>query len=188
MLDYIKSLTPEAWTALATWVLVAGTLLAVWWQVSEQRRIHAYEFMMKLAAQFESLEMKKHRKELATQLLAGPLPPGTNESARQVMSFFDTVGMLMAKRMLDKTNAWFEFGFVVLRYHGALADRLASVRKEYADDTLHADFDHLYRVLLEIERQQRRTTREAARPTSGNVRQFLESERASLSDQPGVSQ
>lgn len=173
MSDSIKVISPEAWTALATWVLVAGTLLAVWWQAREQRTIHAFDLNMKLAGQFESFELKKHRKQLATMLIAKNMPDAPNESSQQVLSLFDTVGLLVSQRMLHKILAWHEFGFVVLHYHEALADRLRWVRKEFGDETIHADFDELFGTLLEVERKARHISREAARPTASNVHQFL---------------
>jgi hypothetical protein len=178
MIDNIRALSPEAWTALATWALVVGTLLAVWWQAKEQRVIHAYDLAMKLSERFNSTEMRKYRKELATMLSNNALPKEPNESSQQVLEFFDSVGLLVQKRVLDKVVAWNEFGFVVLRYHGALADRLVWVRERFKDETIHSEFDNLFDKLLEIERKKRSKPREQARPTKSDVEAFIKQEEA----------
>jgi hypothetical protein len=176
MFSFFNLLTPEAWTALATWVLVAGTLVAVGWQVQEQRKLHAFDVAMKLSERYNSHVLRKHRKRLASALLEGPLPDEPNESSQFVIEFFDDVGMLIGNGMLREDLAWHQFGFATLHYHGALAARLAWIQRTFDDKTIHQDFADLFSSLLEIECKKRHISREAARPTTEAVQDFLRQE------------
>lgn len=53
---YIADITPNAWvaiTAVGTWVLVIGTLIAVRWQVKAQRAANAVAVLVRLTETWE---------------------------------------------------------------------------------------------------------------------------------------
>ena len=169
----MPQLSPEAWTALATWVLVVGTLAAVWYQVRIQRRLHSVDVVINFSRRFDSMAMKGSRQNVAKWLLEGP--PEATEASQMLLNFFDEVGYLTKSGVLDAEAVWFEFCWPVTHYYHALEGHVASLRREDQDHTLHDEFDWLHRRLCTIDCKKRGMSKEWV-PGKRQLQDFLHAE------------
>ena len=140
-LETLTALNPEGWTALGTWFLVLGTLIAVIWQARQQGRINSANTVMILHDRFESSPMKAYRKRLASAL-------SSNEEIQQrddqILVFFETLGLLTHQKILNNEMVWNEFSWEVVRYYLALEVHINSYREKSHDPTLYSEFEWLF--------------------------------------------
>ena len=166
----------EAWTAFGTWVLVIGTLVAVWWQVRQQREINSANTVMRLHDRFESSIMRNHRIQLSTVLSSGET---INQRDDQILVFFETLGLLTHQGILNVDMIWNEFCWETVRYYAALTrptNRIAQLREDSHDKTLYSEFEWLNKRLLEIDCKKRGVGQEVVLPNQLEIKSFLEDE------------
>lgn len=175
-LFFQKQFDSTTWTAFGTWLLVIGTLVAVQWQVWQQRQINSANNVVILHDRFGSRIMQTCRKELSEFLLKkGDLQQKNDD----VLVFFETMGLLTRKGVLDKEMVWSEFCWEVVRYYLALTEpknQIKRLRDEAKDYTLYGDFEWLYNELLKIDCKYRKMKPEVARPNPSEVQGFLQDE------------
>lgn len=164
------------WTAFGTWILVIGTLVAVQWQIWQQRQINSANNVVILHDRFESRIMQKCRKDLSDLLLK---KDDLQQKDDDVLVFFETMGLLTRKGVLDKEMVWNEFSWEVLRYYLALTEpknQIKRLRDEAKDTTLYELFEWLYNELLKVDCKRRKMRPEVARPNASEVQIFLKDE------------
>jgi hypothetical protein len=161
---------PNAWvaiTAIATCVLVIGTLVAVHWQVQAQREANAVAVLLHLIETWDGEHMRKNRENLKVHLQSKS-PVGAIKVGKlmtPVANYFELVGFLTRRRVLDEEMVWSAFSYYAVLYFAALKPRIDDERKH--DPTLYTDFEWLH------EKIQRRM-KEA--PTPQDIRDFVDNE------------
>ena len=173
LLDPLTGLGSEGWTALGTWFLVLGTLIAVIWQARQQGRINSANTVMILHDRFESSPMKAHRKRLASALLS---KSEIQQRDDQILVFFETLGLLTHQRILSKEMVWNEFSWEVVRYYLKLSNQIELWRKESHDPTLYSEFEWLYNCLIYLDCKKRGVRPEVANPNEREIHTFIEDE------------
>jgi len=134
--EFASGLKAEGWTALGTWLLVVGTLLAVFWQAKQQGRINSASTVMILHDRFESSVMRSYRKQLASAIISkSPI----EQKDDHVLVFFETLGMLTHQRILSEDMVWNEFSWEVVRYYAAMRDQIIRLRNASHDRTLYSE-------------------------------------------------
>jgi hypothetical protein len=169
MWNYITSITPNGWVAVGTWVLVLCTLAAVGWQVRAQRKANAVTFLIQLTEAWDSERMRKNRENVSHHLGAkSPVAPiKVGKLMAPVANFFELVGLLTRRRVLDREMVWSTFSYYAVLYFAALKKRIEDERR--ADQTLYTDFEWLYQQM----QLDSRTTDE---PTRQEIEDFVKNE------------
>ena len=141
------------WTALGTWVLVIGTLLLMYWQTRENRLLNSANSVMQLRERFDGPRMRLARKTLSHRLLNNLHEEVTSI---EVGAFFELVGALTHRKLLDEDLVWEAFGNWVTNYYYSLGhpvDIIARGRVALHDPLIFHEFEWLNDRMLRIDRQ-----------------------------------
>ena len=118
MLEFLKTMTAPAWSALVSTLALIVTISV---QIAEWRRARFSRGIDTIAAmdtRFESAEFREVRKRAATYLATKPAAdPAGRESVLGVLNFFETLGFLFAKHIVDAKTVWHFFGTWLLPYY-----------------------------------------------------------------------
>jgi hypothetical protein len=139
-------------TALGTWVLVVGTIVLMWWQTRQQRELNSATAVMELRERFDSPPLRRARKHLATRLLNNQHDDITN---LEVGAFFELVGTLTHRRVLDEDLVWEAFGNWITAYFWKLrhpVDMIARGREAFGDPLIFHEFEWLQDSVLSVDR------------------------------------
>jgi len=167
---------------VGTWALVGvtrwlakGQLSVLKGQLSiaqEQRKIQLY---LELRKDFDG-HLIEHRKILARQFLENAHADEINEP---VVNFFEDMGMLLRRDLLDHDMIWDTFSYYARMWRSACRDYIAKVRVDLGgDETLFTDFDYLSERMCEAEARKRGKTRGELEPSPSQLKTFLEAEAA----------
>ena len=121
-------------------------------QLKHSRFALGADLILRLEASFfEAVEMKADRSRAASALKrgsdAGELEP--------VLDFFETVGLLVRREVVDKELAWNSFSYWVLRYAALAGNQIKVRRKKEHDPTYYQEFDFLVECLTQVEIEKR---------------------------------
>jgi hypothetical protein len=129
--------------AAATWVVAVGTIFLMWWQMAQQRELNSAATILSLRDRFDAGHMRAARKRLSQELLGFREP---YDADLAVLRFFELVGFLTHRRVLDRRMVWNALSGWVTSYHYLLThptDRIAEWRNEFHDPLLFAEFEWL---------------------------------------------
>ena len=173
---------PATWTALGTWVLVVGTLAIMYWQTRQTRVLNSASSVMALRERFDAPHLRLARRHLARRLLDQKSDDITN---LEVGAFFELVGTLTHRRVLDEELVWEAFGTWVSDYYLALrhpVDLIGRARESLRDPLIFHEFEWLHRRVFEIDREMLGAERAQLLERDAEVRNLLE--REALLDAP----
>ena len=128
---------------VGTWALVIGTLVLMYWQTRKSQRLNSANAIMALRERFDSAYMRQRRKALSTALLQHTYEDIINI---EVGAFFELVGSLTHRKVLDEDLVWEAFGTWITAYFQALrqpVDVLGRARHDLEDPLLLHDFEWL---------------------------------------------
>jgi hypothetical protein len=143
---------PVTLTALGTWALVVGTLFLMYWQTRQNRDLNSATSVMLLRERFDAPHLRRARKHLATRLLHHQHDDITN---LEVGNFFELVGALTHRRVLDEDLIWEAFGGWIGAYYWALrhpVDVIARGRAAFGDPLIFHEFEWLEGRVLAADR------------------------------------
>jgi len=168
------------WSLIGTWILVVGTLLLMYWQTRTSQRLNSANAVMALRERFDSLHMRAARRHLSQRLLA---QAHDDISSVEVVTFFELVGTLTHRGLLDAELVWEAFGSWIVAYYWAVrhpTDLVGKIRSDLKDPLLFHEFEWLHGRVVSIDAH-----RELASPSDvvneASVRRILELE-SRLSD------
>jgi hypothetical protein len=166
----------EAVTAIGTCVLVVITWWAFWRQLGLAREQMRVEIQLKQEDRFDSEPMVQARSSLARLLLRRA---AHEEIQEDVMNFFETIGMLLRRRYLDREMVWADFSFHALRWWTACKDYIREERARKGNDaTIFQDFESMVDALYVIEQVKLRKSRADLEPSADSISEFLREEAA----------
>lgn len=141
------------WSVGGTWALVVGTLVVMYWQTREAQRLNSANAVMALRERFDGQRMRAARRHLADRLLRLAHDDIANV---EVVSFFELVGALTHRKVLDLDLVWEAFGTWVEGYYTALrkpVDLIEQLRTTLHDPLVFHEFEWLYDHLVAIDRK-----------------------------------
>ena len=141
------------WGLVANVASVIGTVggLLVWWQLRQIREVNAYEQMRNEDKRWNSPEMRTHRARLARTLLTDQRNFEKIEvDGKEVLGFFETIGLLFHRRLVPIYYVWSILGDDIDHYAQLLRDYLAWLRRSTNDNTYYEDFDLLCAALAAL--------------------------------------
>jgi hypothetical protein len=141
------------WSLVGTWVLVVGTLLLMLWQTLQAQKLNSANAVMNLRERFDSTRMRASRRHVSSRLLEKAHQDISN---LEVITFFELVGTLTHRRVLESDLVWEAFGGWVTSYYWALrnpVDMVGSLRKSMNDPLIFHEFEWLNDRILEMDRR-----------------------------------
>lgn len=142
-----------------------------WLQLRHSRFALGVDIILKLDALFDAENMRAARRKAASALKNGT--DGTE--LEPVLDFFETVGLLVRRRAIDKEIAWNYFSHWVLRYAALSLKQIHARRKAESDDTYYQEFESLVKLLTQLDIKKRKLKSPPSFP-SKNLDEFLEEE------------
>ena len=156
-----------------TWWLAKGQVSLLKGQLSigqEQRKIQLY---LELRKDFDGHLIEQSR-ILARRFLENAHAEEINEP---VLNFFEDMGMLLRRDLLDHDMIWDTFSYYARMWRSASRDYIAKVRADLGgDETLFTDFDYLSERMCDAEVRKRGKTRGELEPSPSQLKAFLEAE------------
>ncbi|HYA70127.1 MAG TPA: hypothetical protein VEH28_01990 [Thermoplasmata archaeon] len=138
---------------VGTWVLVVGTLLLMLWQNLQAQKLNSANAVMNLRERFDSPRMRASRRHLSDRLLKQAHQDISN---MEVITFFELVGTLTHRRVLEDDLVWEAFGSWVTSYYWALrhpVDAIGKLRSDMSDPLIFHEFEWLNNRILAIDRR-----------------------------------
>jgi len=135
---------------------VGVALFAVLYQVKSQRKALGVEILLKLVDTFFK-DMKKEERCIAVNVIPdirGGEWHGDKDEVEDVLDFFDFVGALARKGILDKELVWHEFFYWIYGYYDRTQDHIKEYQRTKAT-VVWEDLSWLYQELIYIERGKR---------------------------------
>jgi hypothetical protein len=142
------------WSLVGTWALVVGTIYVMYWQTQISRHLNSANAVMNLRERFDSERMRAVRRHLADRLVR---QAHQDIASMEVVTFFELVGTLTHRRVLDDELVWEAFGNWVTGYYRALrhpVDLIGQLRTNLKDPLVFHEFEWLNDRTLEIDRRQ----------------------------------
>ncbi|MGI0053119.1 MAG: DUF4760 domain-containing protein [Thermoplasmata archaeon] len=146
------TIDPLTATAIGTWVLVIGTLVLMYWQTQQTRRLNSATSVMALRERFDAPHLRRARRLLAGKLLNHQHEDITNI---EVGAFFELVATLTHRGVLDDDLIWEAFGSWVTAYYWALrhpVDTIGRGREQFRDPLIFHEFEWLEKAVLNADR------------------------------------
>lgn len=121
-----------------------GTLALMYWQTRQNQVLNSANSVLTLRERFDSDRMRSARRHLSQMLLAG-----THEDivSMEVLTFFELMGSMTKRKLLDEELVWEAFGTWVTTYYCGVRkprDIVGEVRKSLKDPLVFYNFEWLY--------------------------------------------
>jgi len=140
-------------TAFSTWVLAIGTLIILFWQTYQTQILNSANAVMNLRDKFDSARMRSVRRHLSERLLK---QAHEDIASIEVVTFFELVGTLTHRRVLDQEMVWEAFGTWLTAYWWALrhpVDWVGKLRHDLEDPLIFHEYEWLVNRVLELDRR-----------------------------------
>lgn len=141
------------WSLVGTWILVVGTLVLMYWQTRTSQHLNSANAVMALRERFDGGRMRAARRHLSDRLLK---QAHDDIASMEVVTFFELVGTLTHRKVLDDDLVWEAFGNWVSAYYLGIrhpVDLVAQLRKDLNDPLVFHEFEWLYNRLEELDRE-----------------------------------
>jgi hypothetical protein len=130
--------------------------------------------VLDLRGMFNSVEMRKHRRHFAQMLLDRNSLPDLLKDA-PVPEFFEQIGFMTRRRVLDKGMVWNSFSWWLEYYYVAVTrerNLIAEARSQIRSPSVFREIEWLYKQMCAFEMKEE-GKREHIPPSSEDVRSFL---------------
>jgi hypothetical protein len=156
--------------AWAPWATVLVTLLVVFLQNRNAKRLSCLQLFIQLAAQYDSVQMQRVRASLAAKLLSDPKTLEINDS---LLVFYENIAILHRKGLLDSDLMYNTFFIYICGYWQALRHYIEQMRKTFDDDLFLIEFEQLNNYFVQATQTRRGTSSSQVVLTDENVKNFL---------------
>jgi hypothetical protein len=139
---------------VGTWILVVGTLFLMYWQTRQNQHLNSANAVMTLRERFDGGRMRAARRHLSDRLLK---QAHQDIASMEVVTFFELVGTLTHRKVLDDDLVWEAFGTWVAAYYWALRnpiDLIGQLRTDLDDPLVFHEFEWLHQRFTEIDRKE----------------------------------
>jgi hypothetical protein len=179
------SLDPTTITILGlagTWALVIGTLTLMYWQTRQNQVLNSANSVLALRERFDSNRLRSARRHLSQMLLAG-----SHEDivSMEVLTFFQLVGGMTRRKLLDEELIWEAFGTWVTTYYSGVRrprDLISEIRSALKDPLVFNNFQWLAERMEVLDREALGSDGLAAVEEELEVRAFLSREATLLEE------
>jgi hypothetical protein len=141
-------------TAFSTWALAVGTLLILFWQTHQAQVLNSANAVMNLRDKFDSSRMRAVRRHISERLLK---QAHEDIASLEVVTFFELVGTLVHRRVLNEQLVWEAFGTWVTAYWWALrnpVDWVGRLRQDLSDPLVFHEYEWLQERMRNLDRRE----------------------------------
>lgn len=146
--------------AVFTLILVRTTRQAAAQEIEDRKNVTRLELTLRLTREYDSAQFITIREKLGHHLANVGGPPDA-WLADTLLDFFETMGHLAHRGLLDNELLWNDFSMSVLCYWNGLAGYVEKRRMQFRDEVVFGEAEWLYNF-LQAEEQRRRQARGAA--------------------------
>lgn len=156
---------------LVTQVTLVITIIGLLWQIQQTRSSQNLDFLWRLEELFRNnSKMLACRRNAAQSLLNNK---GTNDLS-EIMDFFETIGPLVNKKVLNADLVRSYFFYWAVRYWLTSQSYVAEQRSILNDQQLWSDFESLYHKLLKLQVKHRKyNSVNRVLPSKKDLKEFL---------------
>jgi len=166
------------YSAIMALAAILGLIVTMIIFLCESRRARfslGIDLILRLDNYFNSVDFRKKRNEAATALLSGDLSSESQKVAvDDVLNFFETVGFLTRRGIIDFEVVWCFFFYYMHRYKLCTEEYIETCRKE--DQTIWEDFIEVYERVKEVEKRECRVSGKGLSFSGDVKRKFIENE------------
>ncbi len=137
-----------------------------------ERDLHL-RMLITLENRFNSIEIRKARKNLAKQILRGT---DKSELWETTLEFFELLGIMFRKKSLDPEMVWATFSYYNLRWWELTKELVNNLRQSKNDITFYAEFENLTNEMYKWDMMKRNKTLEEVTPKKEELDEFLNEE------------
>lgn len=141
----------EWFWAMAQFVVVAVTGLAIFRQLHAQRSSAVYDQMSAWRHEFDGPAMTRHKLALMQAIKNRAPSAGIPRANDEVPDYFDLVGYLISRRHVRAEDFWNDSRELVSFYWGALAPYIEQERATKDDPTLYQWFEWLEHEMTRLD-------------------------------------
>jgi hypothetical protein len=134
-------------------IAVIVSIFALFYQIRHSRFALGVELLQKQDERFNSDEFYQKR-----MLAVKSIQSKSFIDAEEIYDFFETIGLLLRRRALDKEFVWSSFYWWIHRYWYVSKAYVERRRIETHDLTLWQDFEYLAKKLNKYEKKKRKAT------------------------------
>jgi len=146
-------LSVALWSLAGTWLLVVGTLFLMYWQTRTSQQLNSANAVMSLRERYDASRMRAVRRHLSDRLLRRAHEDIAN---MEVVNFFELVGTLTHRKLIDEELVWEAFGTWITSYYLALrrpVDLIGQLRENLDDPLVFHEFEWLYERVRRLDRK-----------------------------------
>ncbi|MGA8303404.1 MAG: hypothetical protein WA691_05020 [Thermoplasmata archaeon] len=139
------------WTAISTYVLAIGTLIILLWQVRQAQVLNSANAVMSLRDKFDSTRMRSVRRHISERLLK---QHHEDIASLEVVTFFELIGTLTHRKVLDDELVWEAFGTWITAYWWSLrnpVDWVGRLRHDLGDPLIFHEYEWLQARVLALD-------------------------------------
>lgn len=149
---------PSNWVDLAGLVIpTLGLVITIIIFIIQQRKTRLLNSALMTSSfidRFDSSEFRKFRFDFSLEA-ANLLEQKPADFAKcvPILGFFENIGYLVRRRVLDKEMIWNKFSWIVIRYFMLLNDKthfIQQLREKEQDDKIYCEFEWLYHAMIRM--------------------------------------
>lgn len=144
----------EWFWSMAQFVLVAVTLIGIYYQLRIARNANAFEQLRAIVQDWGSERLLRCRVELLRALRDGTDPANLPQGVGVVMlDYWETVGLLVRNQHVSRHLVWEDFGNVCMTWWVILQPYIIAVREGDGDAKIGEHFEWLAAEMVDLDRR-----------------------------------
>lgn len=139
--------------SIGTAIAVVGTLVISYWQLRLGQRLNSANAVISLRERFDGDRMLAARRHLSERLLS---QAHGDIASFEVVTFFELIGALTHRKILDEVLVWEAFGTWITIYYVALrrpVDLISRAREAFKDPLVFHEFEWLAGRIVKLDRE-----------------------------------
>ncbi|HEX7048296.1 MAG TPA: hypothetical protein VF275_12065 [Gammaproteobacteria bacterium] len=166
----------DNWSALSA---VVGVIAVICFQVAEWRRqrfAKGIDTVAQLDSRWDSVEFRDIRREAAAYLIDGnsTTEAAGEEAVRTVLNFYETLGFLNRKNVIDSEAIWHFFGSWIFPYYHA--SKPVRDKSRQLDPNCYSELESLVTAVREVEKKCHPSKSSLHLELEENITKFLQRE------------